>query len=417
MNNKFLTFFLTFSLLISGCVVGLGLVCENTDGLGINDTFTADTSDDIPVTVTYKIRSLNPATVQVGNGSTCAIAVATSGVFTLPSIVVYDGVTYSVTSTAGNSFLNCVSLTSVVLPSSLISVGSSFQGCSSLTSVTIPSSVTSIGAHAFRSTALTSVTIPSSVMSIGDFAFFGCSSLTSVTIPSSVTSIGASSFSSCSSLTSVTVDNYQSSVTVGTDAFPTTATVTYLPEPVTYTLSFDVAGGSVVDSQTITSGSAGVEPVIPTKEGFTFDGWYQSDLTTSFDFSTVLTADTVAYAVWSAVVVPDPVTYTLSFDVAGGSVVDSQTITSGSAGVVPTSPTKDGYTFVGWYQSDLTTSFDFSTVLTADTVAYAVWSAVEVPAVVDPDFSVDSIDYVYIFALFGIAVLIICLVAIRSDKR
>ena len=82
-----------------------------------------------------------------------------------------------------------------------------FYSYTKLTSVTIPSSVISIMAYAFTScTRLTSVTIPSSVITIGYAAFAGCTRLTSVTIPSSVTSIGSSAFQSCTSLTSVTVE-------------------------------------------------------------------------------------------------------------------------------------------------------------------------------------------------------------------
>ena len=92
----------------------------------------------------------------------------------------------------GRAFQRCTLLTSIIIPSSIISIGSSaFDSCSSLISVIIPTSVTSIGNEAFMScTSLTSVTIPTSVTSIGDGAFIGCSSLTSVTIPDSVTTIG-----------------------------------------------------------------------------------------------------------------------------------------------------------------------------------------------------------------------------------
>jgi hypothetical protein len=53
--------------------------------------------------------------------------------------------------------------------------------------------VRSIGAYAFAYTDITSISIPSSVISIGEYAFNG-SSITAITIPSSVTSIGQYAF-------------------------------------------------------------------------------------------------------------------------------------------------------------------------------------------------------------------------------
>jgi len=93
-----------------------------------------------------------------------------------------------------------------------------FYGCSGLTSITIPDSVTSIGEYAFRGcTSLTSITIPHSVTSIGEYAFYGCSGLTSITIGNGVTSIGDWVFSDCTSLKSITIpDNV---ISIGSFAF------------------------------------------------------------------------------------------------------------------------------------------------------------------------------------------------------
>ena len=84
----------------------------------------------------------------------------------------------------GNTFNNCVGLTSLTLPSGVTLIGySAFEGCSGLTSLDIPSGVTEIGGSAFE----------------------GCSGLTSLDIPSGVTEIGRSAFSGCSGLTSIYV--------------------------------------------------------------------------------------------------------------------------------------------------------------------------------------------------------------------
>ena len=106
-----------------------------------------------------------------------------------------------------DAFYECSSLTSIVIPDSVISIDRyAFAYCSSLTKVIISNSVTSIGYYAFyECSSLTSIVIPDSVTSIGDAAFVDCSSLTNIEIPNSVTSIGESAFLGCSSLESITL--------------------------------------------------------------------------------------------------------------------------------------------------------------------------------------------------------------------
>ena len=73
-----------------------------------------------------------------------------SGDIVIPESVIYNDITYNVTSIGTQAFLNCSSLTSIDLPASLTSIGfSAFQRCSSLTSIELPASVTSIGSNAF----------------------------------------------------------------------------------------------------------------------------------------------------------------------------------------------------------------------------------------------------------------------------
>ena len=82
-----------------------------------------------------------------------------------------------------------------------------FINCSNLTSVTLPSTIVSISPYAFCGCAFSSFTIPNSVKNIGFGAFSECKNLTSITIPKGVTGIGRYLFSGCSSLGSINVES------------------------------------------------------------------------------------------------------------------------------------------------------------------------------------------------------------------
>lgn len=132
----------------------------------------------------------------------------------IPEKFTYEGVDYSVKNIGNSAFWCCTSLTSVIIPNTVINIyDDAFTGCTGLTSVTIPNSVTSIGQQAFYCcSGLTSVTIGNSVNSIGHSAFLGCTSLTSIDLPNSVTTIGDCAFDYCSGLTSLTIPNSVTSI-------------------------------------------------------------------------------------------------------------------------------------------------------------------------------------------------------------
>ena len=89
--------------------------------------------------------------------------------------------------------------------------------------------------------------------------------------------------------------------------------------------------------------------------------------------------------------VPEPTRYTVKFETAHGTVPADITVESGNAATKPTDPTKDGWTFLGWYEdSGLTKEFDFSTPVTADTTLYAKWRA-NPGTVVSDGFTIDEI--------------------------
>ena len=64
-------------------------------------------------------------------------------------------------------------------------------------------------------------------------------------------------------------------------------------------VSFETGEGSKVDFQTTADGKL-VKPADPTREGYTFGGWYTDEACTqAYDFSTLVTADMTLYAKWT----------------------------------------------------------------------------------------------------------------------
>ena len=72
--------------------------------------------------------------------------------------------------------------------------------------------------------------------------------------------------------------------------------------------------------------------------------------------------------------------HTLTFDTMGGSAIDPVTVRHGNAVARPADPTKDKYTFIGWYvDPEFTEEYDFATVLEADKTIYAKFELTSTP--------------------------------------
>ncbi len=145
----------------------------------------------------------------------------------------------------------------------------------------------------------------------------------------------------------------------------------------TVTVTFNANGGSVsTSSKTVTVGGTYGDLPTPTRTGYTFVGWYTaasggSKVTSSTTVSTA--SNHTLYAHWSAK------SYTVTFNANGGSVSQgSKTVYYGSTYDDLPTPTRTGYTFVGWYTaasggSKVTSSTTVSTA--SNHTLYAHWSA------------------------------------------
>lgn len=121
----------------------------------------------------------------------------------LEEVTLPEGLTY-----LGNyAFFGAAKLKSITLPSTLTTIGlAAFDECAGLTDITIPSDVKTIKEGAFGGTGLTSVTIPDKVETLGQGVFKNCTQLTSINIPKSVKSMGAEMFGYCDALTCITFE-------------------------------------------------------------------------------------------------------------------------------------------------------------------------------------------------------------------
>ena len=112
------------------------------------------------------------------------------------------------------------------------------------------------------------------------------------------------------------------------------------------TVTFQSEGGSEVASQ-IRANTPADQPADPTKEGYTFIGWYNGE--EKWNFADTVATDLTLTAKWQLN------RYTITFDTAGGSEVPSITQDYGTAITAPANPTKTGYTFAGWDKTIPTT--------------------------------------------------------------
>ncbi len=121
-----------------------------------------------------------------------------------------------------SGFTGNKNITSVTLPSTIVSLpASAFSGCSSLASINL-GNVIEIGDYAFSGCIdLESVSLDN-VTNIGASAFQGCEKMASSLNLSNVVSIGTSAFQNCKKITSLTIGN----PTLGDHAFLSTAVST-----------------------------------------------------------------------------------------------------------------------------------------------------------------------------------------------
>lgn len=167
-------------------------------------------------------------------------------------------------------------------------------------------------------------------------------------------------------------------------------------------------GGQFLDGNETMQGVADSDgmlrqPPAPTREGYTFAGWYwhadysnytdEQKEADKVDFSKPIEKSAPVYAQWIKNQEQNEINVT--YVANGGQFADGQEVQQGltdSEGLMrqPMTPTREGYTFAGWYwhadysnyteEQKEADKVDFSKPLDRDGVMYAQWTKVVTPA-------------------------------------
>ena len=155
--------------------------------------------------------------------------------------------------------------------------------------------------------------------------------------------------------------------------------------PINYTISYNLAGGSLpadkTNPATYTIESNAITLVNPVRAGYTFEGWTGTDLENPTKTVTIAKGSmgNRSYtATWKVI------NYTISYDLAGGALPQNQTnpttYTVESNAITLVNPTRTGYTFEGWTGTDLENPTKTVTIAkgsTGNRSYKATWKAIE----------------------------------------
>ena len=132
-----------------------------------------------------------------------------------------------------------------------------------------------------------------------------------------------------------------------------------------YKISFDTQTNTKVDMIEVKKGEPFNLPTV-TREGYEFKGWYIGNELVDGNYT--ITKDSVLTAKWEIK------TFTVTFNSDGGSYVDSIKVNYNDKLVLPSQPTKSGYTFVSWVD-ELGAVYKGGETITSDTSLKATWKA------------------------------------------
>ena len=298
------------------------------------------------------------------------------------------------------------------------------NGSACIEDVVIPEGVTHIGTSAFASSPMTSISLPNSLIEIGQQAFLG-TGLTTITIPKNVSTMGLGVFQNALVLTAITVAEPNVNYTSSSDGVlfneGSTNLVTY-PLGKTATSYIIPTGVSIIGDRAFMSAPTLTSVIIPSGVSTVEDlAFFCATSLTSIYFlgnapgtvsgnsfaclssaakALVKNANVNSFTLvdgkWNELTVemvdppvvdpPAPTvnSYVVTYNSGGGSAVtEGSFVAGGRVTTAPVSPSRTGYTFVGWSATiaGSTLTFPYTPGVSSNITLYAKWTANAVKAV------------------------------------
>ena len=181
-----------------------------------------------------------------------------------------------------------------------------------------------------------------------------------------------------------TVANY---VTAGKWSLTTSKTVYAKWTANQYTITCNANGGTVANPTTDVTYDSADALLVPTRTGYTFNGWYDGNggtgnqVTTATGVPTGTVTGYVASGKWSLTTGKTVYAkwtinqYTVTFNANGGTAVSPVTQDYNTQMAAAPASAKEGHTLAGWYtDAGLTTAASFPYTITENSTLYARWT-------------------------------------------
>ena len=141
-------------------------------------------------------------------------------------------------------------------------------------------------------------------------------------------------------------------------------------EPAGFIVTLDANGGEVSPAQIEVTSDETYDLPTPTRTGYIFDGWYLGDTLIASGDPVQITENATFTAHWEESL------HTITLDPNGGTVTPTVIEVIGSAVSVLPTPSRTGYTFLGWYYGEMRiVSLNETTPLPKTCTLTAHWTA------------------------------------------